>query len=748
MGRYYPAWVDVNGLGERRGPLAILGSVLLVVLGISLLSAATAGAARSEFFGVVQGGTPGGRDLKGLARARIRSDRFMLNWGWVQPNDAGSFNWSGPDRLIGALASHGIRAVPVFWGNPGWVYGSPARPPLERPRDAQAWRNLLSAAAARYGPGGTYWTTRYRQQHGPKAAPLPITSWQIWNEPNLSKFFAPYPSPTKYAQLLRISHNAIKSEDPNAQIVLAGMPGYGDVTAWRFLYGLYSVPGIRGYFDAAALHPYARDLGHYRQEIQRFRTVMRNHDDAGTPLWISEIAWGSAPPDSYGINKGLAGQAQLLRGAFQLILDHRAVWNIQRVFWYHWRDPRRAQANCSFCGSAGLITFKRVPKPAYSAFTRFSAETTPPQAAIAAGPGPGAVTDDPAPSFKFASSEAGSTFECHFDARRYSRCPSRFRPRLPLSDGSHRLSVRAVDVAGNESAPASRSFRVDTVAPSVTISSGPANGSSSSNPNLWFSFTASEPGASLECRLDSDGYAPCSSPHPTGELAGGQHTFAVRATDRAGNTGSAATRTWTTDSDAPSARISSGPPDGSTSSDPSPSFKLASTEASSRFECRLDSGGFSPCSTPHVVGPLADGRHAFAVRAIDAARNRGVPLEIRFTVDTAAPRLRIKGPLEVRTRKRRASALFTLETSERVGRWCRIAPSGFEPCSPRYRTPKLADGPHTLRVKATDRAGNVATRRKRFRVVSKSPGGAHPAAGDRRRPRLGGLLRDGEAARG
>jgi hypothetical protein len=443
----------------------ILLSALLVVLGISLLSTATAGAARSEFFGVVQGGKPGVRDLKGLDRARIRSDRFMLNWGWVQPKNAGSFNWSGPDRLIGALASHGIRAVPVFWGNPRWVYGSPARPPLERPRDARAWRNLLSAAAARYGPGGTYWTTRYRRQRGPKARPMPITSWQIWNEPNLSKFFAPYPSPAKYAQLLRISHDAIKSENPNAQIVLAGMPGYGDVTAWRFLYSLYAVPGIRHYFDAAALHPYARNLGRYTRQIQRFRTMMRNHGDTATPLWISEIAWGSAPPDRHGINEGLAGQARLLKGAFQLILNHRAAWNIERVFWYHWRDPRRSQASCSFCGSAGLLTFKRAPKPAYSAFARFSAETTPPRAAVAAGPDQGAVTDNPTPTFKFTSSEAGSTFECHFDARRPFQCPSRFRPRSPLSDGSHRLSVRAIDAPGNVSAAASRSFKVDTAAP-------------------------------------------------------------------------------------------------------------------------------------------------------------------------------------------------------------------------------------------------------------------------------------------
>lgn len=721
--------------------------LLAMALGISLLPGdAAAATVRSEFFGIVQAGAPGPRDLNGLARAGIHSDRFMLNWGSVQRRSPDSYNWWGPDRQIGALASHGIRAVPVLWGNPGWVYGSPARPPLDRPRDALAWRNLLKAAAARYGPDGTYWTTRYRHQYGPEATPLPIVSWQIWNEPNLGKFFAPYPSPSRYAQLLRISHDAIKTVDPNAQIVLAGMPGYGDVTAWHFLSSLYAVPGIARYFDAAALHPYAKDLGHYKRQIQRFRTVIKNHHDAGTPLWISEIAWGSAPPDRFGINKGPAGQAQLLRGAFRLLLSHRAVWNVQRVFWYHWRDPRRSQANCSFCASAGLVTFNHVMKPAYSAFASFSAETTPPRAAIASGPRPGSLTGDPTPTFELSSSEAGSTFQCRFDARSFSWCPPRFTAHSPLADGGHRLAVRAVDVAGNVSTPVWRSFRVDRIAPRVTISSGPANGSTSSNPKPSFNFGAGEPGVSFKCRLDSGEFLPCSTPHATGQLASGEHRFAVIATDRAANTGPPAIRTWTVDSDAPTVRITSGPANGSTSSDVSPQFRFASSEPGSRFRCRLDARGFVPCTSPRQLGPLLDRTHTFAVRAIDGAKNQGVPTQVAFTVDTAAPKLRIEGPLKVRTRKPAASAAFTLVASEQVGRWCRIASSRFQRCSPRYRTPKLGKGPHTVRVKAIDRAGNLSIRRKRFTVVSKAR--TSPAAPGPNRQGLSGISDGAVAARG
>ena len=117
----------------------------------------------------------------------------------------------------------------------------------------------------RYGPNGVYWRGRYHADFGQNATPLPISSWQIWNEPNLKKYWVPYPDPRKYGTLLQLSHSAITSVDPNAQIVLGGLPGYpsSGIRAWEFLKQLYNkVPSAKRNFDAAALHPYgARSIG-------------------------------------------------------------------------------------------------------------------------------------------------------------------------------------------------------------------------------------------------------------------------------------------------------------------------------------------------------------------------------------------------------------------------------------------------------------------------------------------------------
>jgi hypothetical protein len=439
----------------------------MLVAGLVLMLAvpSSAGAARSEFFGTVQIATLDEQDIEGMAAARVRTNRFVLKWGWIQPTRGSSFDWDSVDRFIGRLAIRGIRAAPAVWGNPGWIAGSGATPPIGGSVAENAWRTFLRALVNRYGPRGSYWATGYKQEYGARATPLPIQSWQIWNEPNLKKFFAPYPSTGKYARLLQISHNAIQSRDPRARIVLAGVTGSGDLSAWDFLKNLYSVHGIKYYFDAVAVHPYGSTLERQRLVIQRVRNVMKNRADAATPLWISELAWGSAPPDRFGINKGPAGQAEMLRRSFRMVLNNRRAWNVQRLYWLLWRDPNRSQAGpCSFCGSAGVLNFDRMPKPSHSAFRSFTAETIRPQASITGGPAQESVIRDSTPSFALAANEAGSTFLCRVDGRPFKPCSSPYTaPRL--SNGRHTFYLKAIDAPGNGSTIVWRSFTVDTIPP-------------------------------------------------------------------------------------------------------------------------------------------------------------------------------------------------------------------------------------------------------------------------------------------
>ncbi len=163
--------------------------VVLATLALGLLAAPTASAVRSEFFGIAHGPALDAQDLQGMRDARIRTDRMLLLWRRVQPSQ-GSFDWSEYDPLVGRFASRGIRPVPFLYGTPAWVgTGQLTRPPLDSAADVQAWVDFLQAALARYGPGGSYWANDYQQDY-PGATPLPVQSWQIWNEPNLKRFWA------------------------------------------------------------------------------------------------------------------------------------------------------------------------------------------------------------------------------------------------------------------------------------------------------------------------------------------------------------------------------------------------------------------------------------------------------------------------------------------------------------------------------------------------------------------------------
>jgi beta-glucanase (GH16 family) len=90
----------------------------------------------------------------------------------------------------------------------------------------------------------------------------------------------------------------------------------------------------------------------------------------------------------------------------------------------------------------------------------------------------------------------------------------------------------------------------DTTPPVATITSGPAEGSSTTATDASFSFTANQP-ATFECKLDTASFASCASPKRYSGLSVGEHNFQVRAIDTAGNIGSTASRTWTAGSSTP-----------------------------------------------------------------------------------------------------------------------------------------------------------------------------------------------------
>jgi hypothetical protein len=331
-------------------------------------------------------------------------------------------------------------------------------------------------------------------------------------------------------------------------------------------------------------------------------------------------------------------------------------------------------------------------------------DLTPPDTSITSSPAN--PTNATGASFSLSSTEAGSTFECELDGGGFSSCSSP-KSYAGLSAGSHTFQVRATDAVGNTDAtPASFTWTIDTAAPDTSITSGPPVATNATA--ATFSFTSTEPGSAFQCQLDGGGFGACTSPQTYLSLGAGSHTFQVRATDTAGNADpTVASQTWTIDTTAPNTSVDAGPsnPTGATGA----SFTFSSTEGGSTFECQLDGGGFTSCTSPtSYAGPLSGGSHTFQVRATDPAGNQdSSPASWSWTIDSTAPTASVDtGPSSPTTA---TGAACTFSANEPSTFDCQLDAGAWLPCSTPKAYAGLGNGAHTFQVRATDTVGNTGS---------------------------------------
>jgi hypothetical protein len=267
-----------------------------------------------------------------------------------------------------------------------------------------------------------------------------------------------------------------------------------------------------------------------------------------------------------------------------------------------------------------------------------------------------------------------------------------------LADGTYTIVAQQSDDLGNVGTSSSITFSVDTLPPPVpTITASPAATSATTAPS--FSFTDAEPGVTFRCSLDGATASVCSSPQALSGLAQGLHSFGVMAVDSAGNASSAATYTWTVQSAAPT--ISAKP--AATSATTSPSFTFADSPYTS-FQCKLDAGSFTSCSSPQSYSGLAAGSHTFTVHALDAASAASADAVYTWTINTTAPTISTKPAATSAT----AAPSFSFTSTAYTSFACKLDAGTFGACTSPQAYTGLADGSHTFTIHAID-ANGVAT---------------------------------------
>jgi hypothetical protein len=204
--------------------------------------------------------------------------RLVLDWRETQPSP-GVWRWDLYDRVYNALRARGARPLWIIGFAPRWAWppgtsctGSSCLFPPGSAHDG-AWREFARRVSQRY----------------PEAAGI-----EVWNEPNLSVFWRPYPDAARFTRLLKLAHAAIKEARPSMPVIAGGFnniqtTGNSGIALETYLRSVYS-HGAKGNMDAIGFHPYPVTLDDAlldRSFAQARRVRGEFRDDS--PLWVTEI---------------------------------------------------------------------------------------------------------------------------------------------------------------------------------------------------------------------------------------------------------------------------------------------------------------------------------------------------------------------------------------------------------------------------------------------------------------------------
>ncbi len=280
-----------------------------------------------------------------------------MGFGWVKQQFAwrdiegagkGAFDWSRSDQVIYRANVKGLDVLARMDNAPDWAAPGcfdPSQAAMGPPRNLKDWTDFVRAFA-----------TRYKGR---------VRAYQIWNEPNLSREWCKRPpSPEEYARFLQASYQAIKSVDPNALVISAGMTpttccpdGGVALPDMTFLARLYDAMGNNsdGYFDLLGVHAagfkadpeadpgavaedpvltngdpsptQAKRIYSFRH-VEDVRRLMEERGDGDKQIAILEFGWTSdqVNPAYSWFRVSEEEKADRIVRAFQFARQHWAPW--------------------------------------------------------------------------------------------------------------------------------------------------------------------------------------------------------------------------------------------------------------------------------------------------------------------------------------------------------------------------------------------------------------------------------------
>jgi len=194
--------------------------------------------------------------------------------------------------------------------------------------------------------------------------------WELWNEPNLTRFWGPKPDPDQYLAWCRAVAAAIREVDPTACIVAPGLSRFD----FLFLEECFS-RGLLDLIDGVTVHPYRGAIERFPKVVDpkpqlprgchpesvlrdytRLRRQIERHKPAGKGIPVISGEWGYTT--TY-VTHELQGKYLARQWLANM------AYGVPISIWYDWCDDGTNPGDMEH--NFGTVTNDRKPQPAYVA---------------------------------------------------------------------------------------------------------------------------------------------------------------------------------------------------------------------------------------------------------------------------------------------------------------------------------------------------------------------------------------------
>jgi hypothetical protein len=266
-----------------------------------------------------------------------------MGFGWVKlgfpwrdiEKGRDAYDWWRSDQIVSAVERYHLKLVVRVDRHPLWS--------VETLPDAEITAHQPPADYQDYGDFCYELASRYKGR---------IAAYQVWNEPNLSREWGDKsPNPVEYTALLQVCYEGIKTADPQAIVISAGLAPTGTlpptaVPDTDFLQGMYDA-GAAAYFDVLGVNApgykappelppeegLKAEWGGHRwnvfRHVEDIRRLMVQNGDEEKQIAILEMGWMvhqeiHSEYTWHGITE--AQQAEYLVGAYTYARENWQPW--------------------------------------------------------------------------------------------------------------------------------------------------------------------------------------------------------------------------------------------------------------------------------------------------------------------------------------------------------------------------------------------------------------------------------------